>query len=180
MALLKLLLPLVFSLNHVAAVNFHYESTQLTRDDVKGIESLAFGDAKSAPTKYDGPKCKPVPGDKGWPSEKEWAVLNKTIGGRLLKPLPPGSVCFPGQPDYNLAQCDFLTSRASSTRFFLDHPINMMASWTEGNACLASTNTTSTCTQGGFPVYVVNATTVKDIQAAVNFARNNKIRLVVR
>jgi hypothetical protein len=39
---------------------------------------------------------------------------------------------------------------------------------------------TKTCTQGGYPVYVVNATNVADIQAAVNFARNTGIRLVIK
>jgi FAD/FMN-containing dehydrogenase len=39
---------------------------------------------------------------------------------------------------------------------------------------------TNTCTQGGYPVYVVNATNVADIQAAVNFARNTGIRLVIK
>jgi FAD/FMN-containing dehydrogenase len=38
----------------------------------------------------------------------------------------------------------------------------------------------NTCTQGGYPVYVVNATNVADIQAAVNFARNTGIRLVIK
>ncbi len=34
--------------------------------------------------------------------------------------------------------------------------------------------------QGGYPVYVVNATTVAQVQAAVNFARNTGVRLVVK
>lgn len=33
---------------------------------------------------------------------------------------------------------------------------------------------------GGFPMYVINATTPKHIQAGVNFARNSGVRLVVK
>jgi hypothetical protein len=47
---------------------------------------------------------------------------------------------------------------------------------------LFAPNTTAnlTCTLGGYPVYAVNATTVAHIQLAVNFARNQDIRLVVK
>jgi hypothetical protein len=36
------------------------------------------------------------------------------------------------------------------------------------------------CTQGTYPEYVVNARSVRDVQAAVNFARNTNIRLVIK
>ncbi|KAJ2991949.1 hypothetical protein NUW58_g2332 [Xylaria curta] len=38
----------------------------------------------------------------------------------------------------------------------------------------------SSCTLGGFPSYSLNVTTVAQIQLAVNFARNQHIRLVIR
>jgi FAD/FMN-containing dehydrogenase len=41
-------------------------------------------------------------------------------------------------------------------------------------------NLTGTCEQGGYPLYVVNASGVAQIQLAVNFARNTGIRLVVK
>lgn len=36
------------------------------------------------------------------------------------------------------------------------------------------------CTLGGYPSYVVNVSTVAQIQLAVNFARDNSLRLVVK
>lgn len=39
---------------------------------------------------------------------------------------------------------------------------------------------TGNCTLGGYPSYVVNVSTVAHVQAAVNFARNNGIRLVIK
>lgn len=38
----------------------------------------------------------------------------------------------------------------------------------------------SSCTLGGFPSYSLNVTTVAQIQLAVNFARNQHLRLVIR
>jgi hypothetical protein len=36
------------------------------------------------------------------------------------------------------------------------------------------------CKLESFPAYVVNASSVRDIQLAVNFARNNHIRLTIK
>lgn len=36
------------------------------------------------------------------------------------------------------------------------------------------------CTLGGYPVYVINATTVAHVQLGINFARNSNLRLVVK
>jgi FAD/FMN-containing dehydrogenase len=45
---------------------------------------------------------------------------------------------------------------------------------------MPTTNPNATCTRGGYPIYVVNVTTVAQIQLAVNFARNQNVRLVVK
>jgi hypothetical protein len=55
-----------------------------------------------------------------------------------------------------------------------------MSQWASGNSCTPTSQPNSTCTQGGWPVYVVNAGTVRHVQLAVNFARNNNIRLVIK
>jgi hypothetical protein len=55
-----------------------------------------------------------------------------------------------------------------------------MSQWASGMTCVPTKNPDSTCIQGGFPVYTVNATTVRHVQMAVNFARNKNIRLVVK
>ncbi|KOS23055.1 6-hydroxy-D-nicotine oxidase [Escovopsis weberi] len=51
----------------------------------------------------------------------------------------------------------------------------------QGMTCLPTEKgASSTCSLGGYPVYAVNATSVAQIQAAVNFARNKALRLVVK
>lgn len=50
----------------------------------------------------------------------------------------------------------------------------------QGRTCLPGASENSTCTLGGYPAYAVNATTVAQMQLAVNFARNSDLRLVVK
>lgn len=150
---------------------------QLTPRDAASFEAVAFANTNAAVSRL---RCKAFPGDPTWPDEKEWAQLNRTLGGALLKPLPPASVCYRTSPNFDAEACDFLVRNASRTSFYLDDPLTVLTQWPQGNTCLLSQSQTGNCTQGGFPVYVVNATTVKHVQAAVNFARNKNIRLVIK
>ena len=45
---------------------------------------------------------------------------------------------------------------------------------------LASLGSVASCLATGYPVYVVNASCAEDIKAAVDFARQNNIRLNVK
>lgn len=38
-------------------------------------------------------KCKYIPGDVGWPSQRDWQQLNQTVEGRLIATVPLGAVC---------------------------------------------------------------------------------------
>jgi len=182
MMLSLVLLALYFSAVSNAAINFAYEAVQLTPEFIKANQALEFQDISSARSAADdssAPRCRYQPGDEGWPTEEEWAAFNTSLGGKLLKPVPPGAACYRG-PYFNQTQCDFLVGPAKDTRFYLDDPLTALTSWTEGSTCLAVANATGNCTQGGFPVFVVNATTVRDIQMAVNFARNKNLRLNIK
>lgn len=62
------------------------------------------------PTKPPGPKgsCRCFPGELCWPSVSDWNSLNKTVGGRLVRAIPPGAVCydsFEGTPTRDDAKC---------------------------------------------------------------------------
>ncbi|KAI1273938.1 FAD binding domain-containing protein [Xylaria sp. FL0933] len=161
-------------------VNFPFEATVLGEDDIGNFSAIAFGERNTESPVYDGPECKVYPGTAAWPLDVEWAQLNSTLGGALLKPVPAAAVCYNG-PSQNMNQCNFLLRNTSSSRFYINDPLTVLTMWPEGDTCYASASTTSlNCTQGGFPTYVVNVTTVKQIQAAVNFARNKNLRLVVK
>jgi len=62
-----------------------------------GLLSLVF------PANTSAADCRAFPGDADWPSEKEWATLNKTVSGRLVATTPIGSPCH--QPSYDAAAC---------------------------------------------------------------------------
>lgn len=156
------------------------DSVQLTPDDISDFSALDFGGEDIASLEgIDFPGCKVFPGDQDWPSETEWAQLNDTLDGALLQPKPPAAVCYSG-PDFNPEQCQFLISNTSASHYWLDQPLTSLTEWPQGQTCMISSDPQGNCTRGGFPEYVVNVTNVKHIQAAVNFARNKQIRLVIK
>ncbi|KAK4450463.1 putative fad binding domain-protein [Podospora aff. communis PSN243] len=169
----RLAVTLLFS---AARAALDFESVLLTDEHTKAFPSVDFakGEGKLTPA-----QCKAWPGGEDWPSDSEWNSLNATLAGGLLKPTPPSTVCYQG-PNYNAAQCSYLLTNATNNDFWIEDPVTVLSPWLQGSTCMPALNATGNCTQGGFPVYVVNATTVRDIQAAVNFARNKNVRLIIK
>ncbi|KAK7992808.1 hypothetical protein PG988_001602 [Apiospora saccharicola] len=159
--------------------NFPFEAVQLAPADTEAFSAIAFGDAGEAHPVPDSHGCRVFPGEASWPPVEEWEKLNSSLGGALLQPLPPGAVCYKDSHYYDQAACNRLLTSARSSRFYVDDPVTEMTVWTQGRTCPVTNNPEGNCTQGGFPAYVVNATTVKQVQMGVNFARNRKLRLVV-
>ncbi|KAI1413400.1 FAD-binding domain-containing protein [Hypoxylon sp. FL1857] len=155
------------------------DSIQLTQQDIGDFAAIDFGDETGVSLNSNVPDCKVFPGDDAWPSVAEWARLNRTLGGALLKPEPSAAACYPG-PDFDQAQCQFLLRNATSSHYWLDEPLVALTEWSQGSTCPLTSDPQGNCTRGGFPEYVVNATSVKHIQAAVNFARNKHIRLIIK
>jgi hypothetical protein len=161
-------------------INFPYERVQLTDKDIANFSAIAFGD-KSLSSVQDEASCKATPGSSEWPAEDEWNQLNSSLGGALLKPVPAASVCYSGSSlAQDAAACNFLLRNVSTTRFYINDPLNVLTAWPEGDTCFATANPQGNCTQGGFPTFVVNASTVQQIQMGVNFARNKNIRLIIK
>ena len=162
----------------VSGFNFPYEAIQLTEAHVENLPAIAFGDTKAEAVSKS-PTCKAYPGTPEWPLEEDWNQLNKTLDGALLKPSPAASACYNGT-NYDSKQCTYLVQGARGSRFYINDPLTVLTQWPQGETCTVSAKPTGNCTQGGFPVYVVNVTTVQQVQAAVNFARNKNIRLVIK
>jgi hypothetical protein len=108
-----------------------------------------------------------------------WAQLNTSLDGALLQPEIPAAACYAG-PQKDTNKCNYLLSQASSSRFYLDDPLTVLTEWPQGDTCPAAAKPAGNCTRGGFASYVVNVSNVKQVQAAVNFARNQNIRLVMK
>ena len=92
------------------------------------------------------------PGDPAWPSEAHWDRLSRDVGGRLLKPQPPPFDARQARNPYHLGDQPALTQ----TSGWVD-------AWTSAPSA-----------------YAVAAAQTADVVAAVNFAREHRLRLVVR
>ncbi|KAJ7853446.1 FAD binding domain-containing protein [Mycena leptocephala] len=172
----------------VSAVNFAWEETQLTKDDIGTFNSIAFADsAPSVPVDSNvniatssGRECKIDPWDAAWPTEAEWAAFNTSLDGALIMTVPQGAVCYPNDPHYDEAACAAAVQATGHSGGIVVDPSNIVQPWSAGEPCNITETPIGNCSLGGFPVYIVNATTVKHVQLGVNFSRNKGIRLVVK
>jgi FAD/FMN-containing dehydrogenase len=104
-------------------------------------------------------------GDPAWPSDASWDQLDRDVEGRLIKVRSPLADCAGGTSD---AACEQLFKELKNP-YYLGDEVGLTQSlgWVE-----AWTSEPS--------VYAVAAKTTRDVVAAVNFARENNLRLVVK
>ena len=111
------------------------------------------------------PRTRIRPGDPTWPLEESWNQLNREVEGRLIKVRPPLADCVGGTPDAN---CEHLFKELKNPYYLgdevgLTQSLGWVGAWTSEPS-----------------VYAVVAKTTQDVVAAVNFARTNNLRLVVK
>jgi len=105
------------------------------------------------------------PGDAAWPSEQKWQELKRLVEGRLVKVESPLQVCGK-QPDTDA--CRDVFSSLRNPFYIGDHAgLTQISGWVDAWTSQPS-------------VYAVAAQKTQDVVAAVNFARDNKLRLVVK
>lgn len=119
--------------------------------------------------------CKSIPTSPDWPDAAAWQALNRLISGRLIAPTPPAAVCHTPWPQYNKSDCLAIATQWTNSSF---HALNPVSSDYNDETCLPDPN--SLCSAAGYPVYVVVAINAQDVQAAVKFARDKGVRLVVK
>ncbi|KAL2168717.1 hypothetical protein VTG60DRAFT_6888 [Thermothelomyces hinnuleus] len=131
--------------------------------------------------------CKCYPGDNCWPNKGQWQKLNNTVGGNLRVNIPPGAPCyntFQGLlgdvQTYNAAECQEVTENWGDEQFQIEMPAAGLWTYFTNDTCRPTTNPTDTCTLGYYPVLVIMAKTTAHIQAGINFARENNLRLIIR
>jgi FAD/FMN-containing dehydrogenase len=101
------------------------------------------------------------PKDALWPSPEKWEQLNKAVNGNLIKVESPLAAC-------KTAACDELFRNLKNPYFIGDNP-----ALTQTSGWLDAWHTEPS-------VYAVAAKNTSDVVAAVNFARTNNLRLVVK
>ena len=105
------------------------------------------------------------PGDPLWPSPKKWEQLNKAVNGNLVKIESPLVAC---KSSNDKAACTELFKNLKNPYFIGDNPaLTQSSGWLDAWRSEPS-------------VYAVAASSTADVVAAVNFARNNNLRLVVK
>ncbi|KAK0727702.1 hypothetical protein B0T26DRAFT_847456 [Lasiosphaeria miniovina] len=131
--------------------------------------------------------CKCYLGDACWPGKQQWDALNATLTGNLRVDVPPGAPCynlFQGPlgnvTTYNAAQCANVTAGFGTEQYQIELPAAGLWTYFTNDTCRPTTNPSDTCTLGYYPVLVITATTVGHIQAGINFARENNLRLIIR
>lgn len=92
------------------------------------------------------------------PSESVWGQLNKDVNGRLVKPELPWANISTNTVPANLKNPWYLEEQVGGTQ-----STGLFQAWTSSQSA-----------------YAIEAQTVEDIVAGVNFARKHKVRLVVK
>jgi hypothetical protein len=107
------------------------------------------------------------PSDPGWPSKEAWKRLNDAVGGNLLPvdfPLAPCRSMSGG----STADCRKVFENLKNPYYIGDQPgVTQTLGWVDAWATKPS-------------VFAVAARNADDLAAAVNFARDNNLRLVVK
>ena len=105
------------------------------------------------------------PGDPGWPTDAEWQRLNAAVGGALVKVTSPFSACrdAPKSP-----RCEALF-RSPANPWAIGDDVALTQTFAWVGAWTSSPS-----------VYAVVARSAADVAAAVDFARERRVRLVVK
>lgn len=119
--------------------------------------------------------CKVYPDDPSWPSSSAWQTLNATISGRLVTPTAPAAACRPDDPAFSNLTCYAVNSQWRNTSRVAENPY--MADY---NDISCPPDPSLHCSTDGYPAYIIEAMDEKDVQAGINFARENNIRLVIK
>jgi FAD/FMN-containing dehydrogenase len=105
------------------------------------------------------------PGDPGWPTAAQWQKLNDAVGGNLIRVQPLFSAC---ESDTAGAACKDVIANITNPFYIGDQPAGTEVSgWLDAWTPAPS-------------AYAVKARNTAEVVAAVNFARDHNLRLVVK
>lgn len=126
---------------------------------------LPFLPASSGAETPGRPRSRIRPGDAQWPSVESWDRLKRQVGGRLIKVMSPLEACVDQPPS---DACEELFDKLKNPYYLGDDPaLTQTLGWVDGWTSRPS-------------VFAVAAETTGDVVAAINFARENNLRVVVK
>jgi hypothetical protein len=125
--------------------------------------------------------CRCFPGDACWPNESQWNSLNRTVEGRLVKTIPLGSPCHDSIfGPFDETECKNLEAQWFNPEFHINSTSSIMAPYFAIQSCNPFLPRNASCAVGSYVQYAVDAQEERDYKAALNFARDYNIRLVIR
>jgi hypothetical protein len=105
------------------------------------------------------------PGDRDWPDEQQWAMLNDAVGGNLLKPTSPYSAC---ESANTAAACEDSLPPLRNPYYLGDERGGTQVSgWLDAWKPEIST-------------YAIAARSARHVAVAIDFARTQNLRIVVK
>jgi len=105
------------------------------------------------------------PSDPAWPSAESWEQLNREVGGQLIRVPTPLAACADGADN---SVCQVILKNLKNPYFIGDQPgLTQTSGWADAWMSAPS-------------AYAVVARGTAHVVAAVNFARANNLRLVVK
>jgi FAD/FMN-containing dehydrogenase len=110
-------------------------------------------------------KTRVRPGDPAWPSDESWDQLSREVEGRLIKVRSPLAACVGASSDAACAQ----TFKELKNPYYLGDEVGLTQSLGWVGAWTSRPS-----------VYAVAAQSTRDVVAAINFARDHNLRLVVK
>lgn len=133
----------------------------------------------------DAPFCRCTSEDACWPSAAEFDTLAQQVSQPLIRPTPPAQPCY---IDANSSDCAAVENGWTDGVWRSDQPGAMQSTNFETftfpngtiDACYLNVSLGVPCDQGSVSVIGVNASTVSDVQAAVTFAAQHNLSLVVK
>ncbi|KAI6040855.1 hypothetical protein EDC04DRAFT_2566471 [Pisolithus marmoratus] len=146
--------------------------------------SLVIGNFARASSNNTGCLC--TYGQPCWPTTDQFAELESQVSQPLIYPVPSASACYPvTDPSGNCAQVvqNWLSGNwRSSMPGSMEAPNFETFTFKNGtiSACYLNTTLGAPCEQGNVPVIGVDARNPQDIQAAISFALQYNLKLVVK
>jgi FAD/FMN-containing dehydrogenase len=127
------------------------------------VLSSCSGPSKPAGTSIDANTSRVRPGDPGWPSSANWNSLKDNVGGRVIEVKSPLAACRTDQ-----SACAEVFRELKNPYYIGDNvALTQTSGWLDAWMSTPS-------------VYAVAAAGPADIATAVNFARDHRLRLVIK
>lgn len=137
-----------------------------------------LGGAQGPPKPGASKQCYRLPSDPDWPSKDAWSSLNSTVNGKLVATVPIGSPCH--DPTYDEAACTALKAAWTNPLTHTPSSHSIMQAYFANQTCDPFSDRSIPCTLGNYVSYSVKATEAWDVVAALEFAKAENLRVLVR